>query len=61
LHGSDEDLAAKTILLVDDDARNIFACLMTFCAAQVKRDLGEGRRSLVSGEGWIGIPLAAIC
>jgi hypothetical protein len=25
LHGSDEGLAAKTILLVDDDARNIFA------------------------------------
>ena len=25
LHGSDEGLVAKTILLVDDDARNIFA------------------------------------
>jgi CheY-like chemotaxis protein len=25
LHGSDEDLLGKTILLVDDDARNIFA------------------------------------
>ena len=25
LHGSDEDLVGKTVLLVDDDARNIFA------------------------------------
>jgi CheY-like chemotaxis protein len=25
LHGSDEGLAGKTVLLVDDDARNIFA------------------------------------
>ena len=25
LHGSDEDLISKTVLLVDDDARNIFA------------------------------------
>jgi CheY-like chemotaxis protein len=25
LHGSDEDLIGKTVLLVDDDARNIFA------------------------------------
>jgi CheY-like chemotaxis protein len=25
LHGSDEDLVDKTVLLVDDDARNIFA------------------------------------
>jgi hypothetical protein len=37
------------------------ACLMTFRAAEVKKEpLGEGCRPLVSGEGWIGIPLAAI-
>jgi len=33
---------------------------MTFRAAGAKRDRGERVAALISGEGWIGITLAAI-
>ncbi len=44
LHSSDEDLVGKTVLLVDDDARNIFALSSVLGAPRDERADGDNRQ-----------------